>query len=203
MQYPIHTETIEHLGITVRLEYFHDYDAGMPWENADGHGPVRKSNHRHGVNWSTNGDKQPGERPLNCPDRNEYQFYYDWQSAMKIAKRDGWNAAPYDAPNKALRAVQADLDFLRSFLNEEWGYVGIVCTVLDAEGEETTDADSCWGFETFKDYHLTAGKELAESLAEAVHKAKLDNWRYALREARQRKYWASRDVVSIGAHHGN
>lgn len=198
MEYPIHTETIEHLGITVRIEYFHDADHGLPWEECDGHGPVRKSNHRHGVNWSTNGDKQPGERPLNCPDRNEYQFYYDWQTAMKIAKRDGWNAEPYDAPNKALRAVQADFDFLRSFLNEEWCYVGIVCTVLDAEGEETTDADSCWGFETFKDYHLTAGKELAELLAQSVHDAKLDIWRHALREARQRKYWASRDVVTVG-----
>lgn len=192
MEYPIHSETIEHCGETIRIEYFHDADSGTPWENAEGHGPVRTSNYRHG-------DKKPGERPMNCPDRNEYQFYYDWQQSMKIAKRDGWNTAPYDAPNKALRAVQADFDFLRGFLNEEWGYVGIVCTVLDAEGEETTDADSCWGFETFKDYHLTAGKELAESLAEAVHKAKLDNWRYALREARQRKYWASRDVVTIGA----
>lgn len=198
MKYPINTETIEHLGVTVRIEYFHDADAGMPWENSDGHGPVRKTTHRHGVNWSTNGDKRPGERPMNYPDRNEYQFYYDWQAAMRIAKRDGWNAEPYDAPNKALRAVQADFDFLRSFLNEEWGYVGIVCTVLDAEGEETTDADSCWGFETFKDYHLTAGKELAESLAESVHETKRKNWRAALCEARNRKYWASRDVVTIG-----
>ena len=199
MEYPFNSETIEHMGVTVRIEYFHDSDSGFPWENDEGCGPVRKSNHRHGVNWSTNGDKKPGERPLNCPDRNEYQFYYDWKEAMKIAKRDGWNAAPYDAPNRALRAVQADFDFIRGFLNDDWHYVGIVCTVLDSDGDETTDADSCWGFETFKDYHLAAGKELAESLAESVHKSKLENWRYALREARNRKYWASRDVVTTGA----
>lgn len=35
MQYPIRTETIEHLGVAVRIEYFHDDDAGMPWENSD------------------------------------------------------------------------------------------------------------------------------------------------------------------------
>lgn len=199
MDYPIQTQTIEHLGVTVRVDYFHDSDRGCPWDECDGHGPVRKSSHRHGVNWSTNGDKKPGERPLNCPDRNEYQFYYDWQQAMKIAKRDGWNAAPYDAPNKALRAVQADFDSLRGFLNDEWCYVGIVCTVLDAEGEETTDADSCWGFETLDDYHETAGREMAEALAESTYKARLHQWRAALKEARARKYWASRDVETVGA----
>lgn len=199
MEYPFKTETIEHLGVTVRIEYLYDSDYGYPWDNDCGCGPVRKSNYRHGVNWCTNGDKKPGERPLNCPDRNEHQFYYDWQTAMRIAKRDEWNTAPYDAPNKALRAVQANFDYCRGFLNDDWHYAGVVCTVLDAEGDETTDDDSCWGFETFKDYHLTAGKEMAESLAESVHKAKLDNWRYALREARQRKYWASRDVVTVGA----
>lgn len=197
MEYPFNTETIEHLGVTVRIEYFYDGDS-TPWDD-DGHGPVRKSNHRHGVNWSTNGDKKPGERPLNCPDRNEYQFYYDWQQAMKIAKRDGWNAAPYDAPNRALRAVQADFDFLRGFLNDQWHYAGIVCTVLDTDGDETEETDSCWGFETLNNYHETEGKSMAESLAESVHKTKLANWRIALHEARARKYWASRDVVTVGA----
>lgn len=196
MKYPIQTETIEHLGVTVRIEYFYDSDTEPPWENAEGHGPVRKSNYRHGQHSS---DKKPGERPLNCPDRNEYQFYYDWQEAIKIAKRDEWNAEPFDAPNKALRAVQADFNFIRGYLNDEWQYVGIVCTVLDADGDETMDSDSCWGFETFKDYHETAGREMAETLAENVHTAKLESWRSALREARNRKYWASRDVMTVGA----
>jgi hypothetical protein len=197
MECPFNTETIEHMGVTVRIEYFYDGDS-TPFDD-DGHGSVRKSNHRHGVNWSTNGDKKPGERPLNCPDHNEYQFYYDWQQAMKIAKRDGWNATPYDAPNRALRAVHADFDFLRGFLNDEWHYAGIVCTVLDSAGDETNEADSCWGFETLNNYHETAGKSLAESLAESVHESKLNSWRYALREARNRKYWASRDIVTVGA----
>lgn len=198
MEYPFNTETIEHCGVTVRIDYFYDSDHGFPWDECDGHGPVRKSNHRHGVNWSTNGDKKPGERPLNCPDHNDYQFYYDWQQAMKIAKRDGWNTAPYDAPNKALRAVQADFNFIHGFLNDQWHYAGIVCTVLDSDGDGTEETDSCWGFETLNNYHETSGHEMAESLAESVYEAKLNSWRAALHEARNRKYWASRDVVTVG-----
>lgn len=179
------TQTIEHLGQTVRIDYFYDDCADYPWQRADGHGPVRRSRYSHSEGHS---DKRPGEVPLNRTDRNQWQFYYDWQAAMKAAKKEHWNTAPYDAPNKALRAVQSDFDFLRAYLAQEWGYVGIVCTLLDDEGGDTGESDSCWGFETFKDYHLEAGQEMARELCESASK-----------EAENVAYWASRDVVTVEA----
>lgn len=38
MEYPFNTETIEHCGETVRIEYFYDADS-TPFEH-DGHGPI-------------------------------------------------------------------------------------------------------------------------------------------------------------------
>ena len=196
MSTPFNTETIEHYGIAVKIEYFYDSDRGRPWENCDGHGAMRSAYSYYGKP-----DKRPGEVLIDCG-RGHY-WIYDWQESTRIAKRDGWGIAnpPAGLTKKQVTqlAVQQDFDFLRGWLNDEWQYVGIICTVLDSDGEETEKTDSCWGFETLNDYHETAGKEMAETLAESVHKSKLDNWRAALHEARNWKYWASRDVVTIGA----
>lgn len=161
-------EIVEFHGARVLICYHYDYDSGPPWDREDGHGPVRRSDYRHGPYGS---DKGPGERPLNDPDRNCYQYYYDWQGAMEIAKREGWNAEPYDAPDKVRRAVQADFDYLRGWLHDDWHYAGVVCTIVDNEGDPVkVDGErfeeSVWGFETLKDYHLTAGRELADELVQ-------------------------------------
>lgn len=188
MEYPILTQTIEHVGQTVLIEYFHDAVTGAPWENAEGHGAVTRVHTYYG-----NIKKKPGQVVLHHGERNEYSYLYDFADTMEIAKSDGWNAEPYnpeeDTPGKkALRAVNADMDFLRGWCIGQWSYVGIVCTLLDSEGEKTDISESCWGFETFKDYHLEAGKEMAESLAESAN-----------RETESVTYWASRDVVTVGA----
>lgn len=67
--------------VTARVVY--DEDAGTPWDNEDGHGPVSK--------W-TNRPKRPGELVLQS-DRGGYR-YYDYAEAVKIAKRDGWGWLP-------------------------------------------------------------------------------------------------------------
>lgn len=157
-------DIFEHAGHTFRVQYEPDQYAGYPWENSDGHGPVRKSSHRHGEH----GSKAPGERPLNNPDRNEYQFYYDWKAACALAKVDGWNAEPFDAPNRIARAVQADFDFLAGYLNDQWEYVGVIVELIeeDEDGEyQILDTESLWMVETYKDYHETIGYELADELA--------------------------------------
>ena len=88
----------------------------------------------------------------------------------------------------AARAVAENVEFWRGWLNDEWHYAGVVCALLDDEGEETEVTDSCWGFETFNDYHETAGREMAEALADRANK-----------EAQARDYWACRDVQTVGA----
>lgn len=154
---------IEKGGRTFRVNLPYDDTNRAPWEESDGHGPVRKVNtahcHREGV-------KRPGERPMNRPDRNEYQYFYDWQEAAKMARVDGWNAAPFDAPNRIERAVLADFNFLSGWINGDWQYVGVVVELLDEEGE-TVDgySASLWGVESNSDeFILTVANELADEI---------------------------------------
>lgn len=99
----------------------------FPWEDCDGHGPVRVSHKK---------DKRPGERPLNNPGWHESYYYYDWQEAAKRARREGWNAPPYDAPNKIQRAVQADFDYCRQWVSGYWWYALLSVSLLNDDGEK-------------------------------------------------------------------
>lgn len=164
---PFNTEIIEFDDCRVRIDYHHELYSEPPWERSEGHGPVRKSTI---PNFSSSNDKRPGERPMNRACRNEYQYYYDWAAACKLARKDGWNAPPYDAPNRVERAVQADFDFLSGWVNDEWHYAGVICTVVDEEGDVVKGPDGryeddCWGFDTAANYHETAGREMADELA--------------------------------------
>ena len=154
-------DKIECNGRMYSVKIVDDYYADAPWVDCDGHGPVRQSKYRHSEGQS---DKRPGERPMNSAGRNEYQFYYDWQTACKLADKDGWNAQPFDAPGRVLRAVQANFDYLSGYVNQEWQYVGVIVTLLDDDGDETSESESLWSIETFKDYHLTVAPELAQEI---------------------------------------
>ena len=164
-------------GIEVCVEYLDDNDSDPPWENSDGHGPVRVS---RTANYTGHHTKRPGERPLNSPDRRASQYYYDWQAACRLARKDGWNTEPYDAPNRVQRAVQADFDFLRGWVNDDWRYVGVTARIPG-----TSFKDSLWGVETYKDYHEEEAKRMAEELVRAY-----------LEEVAEVQYWAERDVVT-------
>lgn len=145
-------------GREYRVEIEQDEVADAPWEASDVHGAVRRSNRRHVEGES---DKRPGERPLNSPGRHEYQFYYDWQAACRTARADGWNAAPYDAPNRVQRAVRADFDYLRGYLAGDWCYVSV--TVTD---DETGESDSVCGVEGIGGFAQEVAQELAGCLAQ-------------------------------------
>lgn len=142
-------ERIEVDGFQFEVRYFYDQDSGPPWEECDGHGPVRvlgRSNH-----------KRPGERPM-CSGRDTY--LYDWQAAAKLARKDGWNTEPYDAPKRVERAVQADFEYLLAYVREKWHYCGVeVKMVLHPQYN-----DALWRVETYKDYHLESAKEQAREL---------------------------------------
>lgn len=156
-----------------RVTFEPDDSHGYPWENSDGHGPVRKSKYR----FTDGSDKRHGERLLNDAGRHECQFYYDWHTAMQIAKREGWNVEPFDAPGQVLRAVTADFDYLRAFLMGDWCYVGVSVEML-VDGK-ATQTDSLWGVETYKDYHVDTAYEIANELIAnhdaAALQVKIDN----------------------------
>lgn len=153
---PFDTVELQHGSQKYIAKLYYDNDSDMPWDRCDGHGPVRRSNYPHG----SSGDKRPGERPLNSPDRHEYQFYYDWQAACKKAREEGWNAEPFDAPNRVARAVEADFQYLRGYIRQDWFYVGIV-----VEDEYGRTLDSLWGVESYKDYHIEMAREMLRDVA--------------------------------------
>lgn len=141
------------------VKFEHDADSGAPWENSDGHGPV--------TGWTTR-DKLPGELVLNS-DRGSKRFY-DFAAACRLALQDGWDAAPYSdgtetKRQQAAKAARADYEFLRLWCADEWGYVGVIVTLLDDEGEETEVSDSLWGVESFGDNHIAEAKRIADDLA--------------------------------------
>lgn len=128
------TETEEYQGHTITIEWYYDCDCEPPWEHEDGHGSVRDSRSR---------DKAPGEKEL-WYDHGTYWFY-DYAGAIKLAKKDGWDAPPYKTGTKgqqAQRAVDSDFDYLRRYLTQDWWWCGYV---LKVDGQEI---DSCWGIDS-------------------------------------------------------
>lgn len=171
--------TIELKGLTFRVSIEHDDSHGAPWDECDGHGPVRDCRNLYG-----RAEKKPGERVL-ATDRHS-AWVYDWAEASRIAKRDGWGLAPdaLAALTKKLgrepkpgevreAAVQADFDYLRHYLNDDWTYIGVVVTLLDVDGEPTSETESLWGIESdAHDYINETARDLASEIARRVGRKK-------------------------------
>lgn len=150
---PEFTFTFTHAGLEFNAYVEADDRNEAPWENEDGHGPVRVVSH------SLDGAKRPGERVLHTDGHTSW--LYDWQAACAMARTDGWNAAPYDAPGRIERAVTADFKRLRDWLRGEWFYVG-VCVTRAGEPASERYAHALWGIESDSpDYHQQVAAELA------------------------------------------
>lgn len=178
------TYTLEHKGRRFTVRHYLDEGHEPPWESSEGHGPIREDYQR---------GKRPGERVLAPTGSRDVWYLYDWAEAVRIAKRDGWDAPPYGEGTKgqrAARAVAADFEFIRGWLNDDWHYIGIEVTLLGAGDEETGHIASLWGVESCGDFPAECARELAdECLYEAA-----SEFRKALHEARERRYWANRGV---------
>lgn len=160
-----------------------------PWDRSEGHGPVRMIN-------SERERKRPGERPL--WEERHTTWLYDWQAACKLARKDGWNARPYDAPKRVERAVNADYDFLRSYLCGDWGYVVVKVEAL--KDEESLGDDVLGGVKTNDNaYLLKTLSECASSIAGVEDlPARIKRMHAERAEATERAYWEARDVVTNG-----
>jgi len=164
-----YSQTFEAHGHPFKFEVFHDAHAAAPWEMSDGHGPVRVALRE---------DKRPGEWILGASGSRDYWYLYDAAAAQLIARRDGWQ--PREHPDGiqtrrtlAAHAVQADFEYLREWLRDEWHYVG-VCVTHEASGAHA----SLWGIEsTDTAYHLTVANELA---ADICADPKFKAWRQLL-----------------------
>lgn len=120
----------------VKIEYDTDYNP--PWENCDGHGVVS--------DWEHCGEAN-GRWEL-CEDHYSRR-YYDWKETLKIAKRDGWGTHNGDL----MEAVRSDYEYLRSWCNDTWYYVGVVVELYN-EDDKLIAEDSCWGYESYCEDYL-------------------------------------------------
>jgi hypothetical protein len=146
-------------GIELIARIERDNNDPAPWDRECGHGKVSQ--------WTTRA-KQPGERVLVSDSRK--CRYYDFAEAVRIAKRDRWDAPPYGEGTKgqrAARAAEADFNRLRRWCERDWQYVGVVVSV-EQDGEEIeSHASSLWGIESdCTDYLREVAEELFDEAAE-------------------------------------
>lgn len=184
MKYELHRVAFRHdgayfsldiHGVRFAVDIASDNTTGPPWEECDGHGPVRSGEGKH-----------PGERLLGTSEHYRMnQYFYDWAEATKIAARDSWGVAPDRRPanwesltakQRAALAVQHDFEFLRGWVNGDWQYL-TVGTALRPPGSEISELgfEYCGGIEDLGDYHekyaLDACLELLRTSTDVRHAA--------------------------------
>lgn len=161
----------EYRGCSYYVRVEPDHDLGPPWAEHDGHGPVS--------DWKRKEEKRPGQVVLHR-DRDSYRFY-DWEAAVKLAKRDCWGLDDEAKAELALRlrkpvewltrgetivaAVQRDFDYLQAWCKDEWQWQWFAVTVYDEEGE-LLGKSSLGGFagETAEEDALEAASEEAKAI---------------------------------------
>lgn len=202
MSTPFDTYTIEHAGRNFVASLFNDSDSrAAPWEEYDGHGIIRQTYSPY-----SRPDKKPGETIMHHT-RGEV-WLYDVQATTAKAKKEGWELCDAQLAKLAAQlgraptpgevtaaAVQFDLEYCSGFLRGDWSYIGVGVQLVGPDGEpqDSSYTHAVWGIESTGDYW----REVAAELAGEIMHSRASAWRAALKEARARKYWASRDVVTV------
>lgn len=196
-------------GYSLRVKIENDDCSDAPWDRDSGHGEIRHEwCRRYGTPKLAQGET------ILYRDGCDY-WIYNQGAAFVTARRDGWGLST-DSLAKLTRklgkkptrsqiraeAVRQDMAFLRGYLSNDWNYVGLYVTLHDAAGVEVS-ADSLWGIESNAgDYLLEVAAECADNCMRDAGidlETRAKNWRAALVEARMRRYWAQRDVQTVGA----
>jgi len=185
------TKIVKYKGRQYRTTFPYDDDHPKPWVGDDGRGIVHST--------SFHADKRPGWRPL--PGYGDTAKWFDWAGTIKKAKEEDWGLSAKDraalaaelgadpTPGQIIeRAVQKEYDFLLAYMQNNWYYVGIEVTLLNEDGEpDESLQDTCWGFETWKDYHLEAAQGMVEELDVRVEKELAKRYADEARDARVRE----------------
>lgn len=167
-------DTFEYRGYNFRVDLRRDDAIGEPWKEYDGHGVVSE--------WTSRA-KRPGERVL-AEDRSR-KIFYDIERTIAIARRDGWGVRRPGTdgtsrddykplPNETkrayvARAVDADFDFLRGFVTDQWWYVSVGVVLLDEDEDETDERAYLGGVESNAGAYLDdVAFELADEILSRV-----------------------------------
>lgn len=152
-------QTYQRYGFDFQVEISFDDTCEPPWMHNDGHGEVREMHDQ----------KRPGERPFKHGWHNKRSsLMYDWQGAIKLAHKDGWNITNERAEKLGIKklkhrraqAVEDDFEYLRRWANDVWHWVIIQVTCVQ------TDVMECiGGVESDADDHIA---ELVNELIDQV-----------------------------------
>jgi hypothetical protein len=195
------TDILTFEGRKFEVKKFSDYDRAPPWDPDwdEGQGIVTYRRSRS--------DKKPGERLL-AHDRGGDSYYYDFAATMQKAKEQGWGISGEDRaklreklgrePTEGeirVAAVEANMQHLRGYIMEHWWWIGVSVRIIGPDGEPQGDdyEHALWGVESEGDYW----KEVAADLAGEILHERRKAWRAALKEARQRRYWEARGVMTV------
>lgn len=174
-----------------------------PWECEDGHVHLERVPHDYGTQYGR--VKKPGEQMAYRGNSREYSYCFNMSFAMDKALSEQWGIddktlARFTAdhgrpPSKreiAVMAIDADIERMRGWIVGDWEYIGVCVRIIGADGKPEGDdyGHALWGVESDGDYW----REIAQDLAGDILHERGTAWRAALREARERSYWASRDV---------
>lgn len=195
------TERMTFEGREFEVALYYVDDMTPSWEDDCGAGIIRTSSHFYG-----RPAKQPGEVIIH-EDRGTY-WIYDFAGTVKKAKKEGWGLCDEEEmklghklgriPTKAdiiKEAVCRDLARHRGWLRQDWWYCGVCVRIIGPDGEpEGGEYDhALWRVESDGDYW----KEVAGELTSEILSERREAWRAALREARERRYWACRDIITV------
>lgn len=174
-------------GYRAEIEIEQDNDMGPPWEEHDGHGVIVEG---------YESEKQPGWRKLAPTGTRDVWRWYDVQASMEIAKRD-WVSPKGEGTKgqRAAKAVETDFQHMQDWCEDRWYWVGYIVKVYD-KGDRLVGDDSLWGIDD-EEYAIVEAKEQAKYIVEKDMERRHDAWRSALREAREARAWAARDVRTI------
>lgn len=199
-----------HRGITFTARTTRDQDHGAPWEESDNHGIV--------TDWISQSEQydfpdlyqdRTKFYPLGDPERDGSRRFYDMQASIRKALKDHWGLSPaalQDLQNEweagtvltpevqTHRAVVLDRDFLNSWCNDEWEYIGVIVMLPG-----TNLQGSLWGIESNAGAYLAdVAHNLAEELInDRASVAQLETTIYRLRE-QQEQLMSARDEIQDG-----
>lgn len=189
-------DTFTHAGHTFIVSIEDDGDQGYPWANSDGHGPVtdwltrdkkpgervlyadRNSKRFYDVAEATRIAKREGwglgdEGLQALIQRKEY----NWRNAhnkgrlVKLPPLSGPMEKPTPGEITA-QAVENDFEYLQSWCNDEWRYVG-ACVRHVSQDPDDRYSYATWGIESNADDYLTVtAHELASECLRAIEAEK-------------------------------
>lgn len=175
---------------TVRGAY--DNDTNPPWEDDCIYdGVVSERRYYHG---GGRPEKAPRERIIHA--YRGHAWIFDCKRFAEVAIKQGCTR------QQAHEQAGPAFERLRLWLTDQWYYIGLIVRMYDTDPEEDSEAepiaeDSIWRIESDQtDYLRETANDMAQGMYREECKRRAEAWRAALREARERRYWARRGVLT-------